>query len=97
MPNLSSQRWVVKLCVCVHVCAVVNGSRPAIHPHVPHCVRAIVTACWAQQPEQRPTFSDVCVMLADAIRQVQAVTPIPFEPGPTIADITEQKTRSFFF
>ncbi len=90
----------VPLCSCVcllSVCAVVRGSRPPIPPQLPESIQNIVTACWAQQPEQRPTFSDVCVMLGDAIRTIQDQMPTPSEPGPTIADITEQRTSSMFY
>lgn len=44
-----------------------KGHRPdkeAIPPDVPEHLEEIMVSCWAQEPEKRPSFGDVCKMLA---------------------------------
>ncbi len=53
---------------CCHVLLMqVSGSRPVIPPQVPPELADIIRACWAQKPEDRPTFPDVLVRLDSAM------------------------------
>lgn len=42
---------------------VCSGSRPEIPADTPDCYRALITQCWSQEPEKRPTFSKIVDML----------------------------------
>lgn len=74
-----------------------RGDRPAIPESVPESIQNIITACWAQRPEHRPTFAEVCVMLADAIREIQDKTLGANDQTATIADLTQNPTASVFY
>jgi hypothetical protein len=43
------------------------GERLTIPAEVPADFAKIIEACWAQRPEQRPTFSDVVQMIKRAM------------------------------
>jgi serine/threonine protein kinase len=39
--------------------AVIRGERPVIPPEVPANVAELMRACWAQNPEERPSFAEM--------------------------------------
>ncbi len=53
---------------CCHVSLMqISGNRPVIPEHVPAELAEIIRACWAQKPEDRPTFTEVLVRLDSAM------------------------------
>ena len=37
-----------------------NGSyRPKFNSDIPDCYKELIEACWSQDPQKRPTFSDI--------------------------------------
>ena len=49
-------RWELDVIVYVQVA---GGFRPKIPADVPEAVRALITACWAQEAHDRPTAGEV--------------------------------------
>ena len=43
--------------------AVTSGQRPGIPSSVPSNWKELITACWAQEPGDRPTFAEICDIL----------------------------------
>ena len=43
---------------------LVGGMRPTIPAEMPPALVALVEQCWQDQPEQRPTFTEICEKLA---------------------------------
>lgn len=43
--------------------AVKNGVRPDIKNTVPKCYQDLITKCWSQDPNQRPTFNEIVQIL----------------------------------
>ena len=43
--------------------AVIRGERPEMPPSVPSNWKELITACWAQEPDCRPTFAEICDVL----------------------------------
>jgi len=44
--------------------AVVAGERLAIPDDCPDLLSRLMTKCWAQDPKERPEFTEVCDMIA---------------------------------
>lgn len=74
--------------------AVMDGERPHVPPapHMSAEMRELIEACWAQQPDERPTFSDVVATLPGILKKGVSVdtqtnkAPIPVPPtSPTPA------------
>lgn len=38
---------------------VIKGNRPEFNQNVPDCYRRLIEICWAQNPEDRPSFDDI--------------------------------------
>jgi len=67
-PNTGHQQSCLFLCVTVAVIKikddVVAGKRPATRlflEDVPDYVKEITSQCWAQEPDDRPTFSGTAI------------------------------------
>jgi hypothetical protein len=43
---------------------VVGGLRPTVPDYVPACFNELMTQCWNQTPEQRPTFKEIVTSIA---------------------------------
>ncbi len=52
---------------CYVLLMQISGNRPVIPEQVPPELAAIITSCWAQKPEDRPTFTEVLVRLDSAM------------------------------
>ncbi len=46
---------------------VLAGRRPPIPASVPDDVSHIITQCWAQEPSERPTFTQVVALLTECV------------------------------
>lgn len=44
---------------------VLSGLRPDIPPETNEKVKNILTSCWADDPENRPTFSQILTQIED--------------------------------
>ena len=43
--------------------AVIRGERPEMPPSVPSNWKKLITKCWEQEPDCRPTFAEICDVL----------------------------------
>lgn len=59
-----------------YVKPLLEGMRPELPKTFPHSIRKIIQACWAHEPEQRPSFDDVIGMFVDA-----RFRNMDFDPG----------------
>jgi hypothetical protein len=50
--------------------AIIKGLRPTIPPDMPPRLVALMVACWAEEPEERPTFSEVISRLDGGARSL---------------------------
>ncbi len=58
----------VDYCRALHpLIAQVSGTRPVIPTELPTALSNIISACWAQKPEDRPSFTTVLQQLETAI------------------------------
>eukprot|EP00735_Rhodelphis_limneticus_P001445 TRINITY_DN12065_c0_g1::TRINITY_DN12065_c0_g1_i1::g.9651::m.9651 TRINITY_DN12065_c0_g1::TRINITY_DN12065_c0_g1_i1::g.9651 ORF type:complete len:649 (-),score=91.47,sp/Q54Y55/SHKC_DICDI/39.78/7e-52,Pkinase_Tyr/PF07714.12/9.2e-57,Pkinase/PF00069.20/6.9e-53,APH/PF01636.18/2.5e+03,APH/PF01636.18/4.9e+03,APH/PF01636.18/0.77,APH/PF01636.18/3.4e+03 TRINITY_DN12065_c0_g1_i1:44-1966(-) len=48
---------------------VVNGDRPDLPPDAPNEYLALIQKCWAQKPDQRPTFNDI-------VKEIEKITSL---------------------
>lgn len=64
--------WAGKSFMSV-VYRVSKGDRPAFHAHAPEDIANIARACWAQRPEERPTF--------DALLEGMTATGLSVDEG----------------
>ena len=42
---------------------VLKGERPEISEQIPECYKKLITTCWSQNPNQRPSFEDIAQQL----------------------------------
>ncbi len=50
---------------------VCEGNRPPIPGYLPAGVADIISACWAQEPADRPSFAVITQMISEAMADVQ--------------------------
>ncbi len=53
--------------VCIRCTLQIAGERPPIPEDIAPELASIITACWAQKAEDRPSFTDVLARLEPAI------------------------------
>ena len=46
-------------CTQIILAVAINGQRPAIPEDVPTKLRALIAACWVEDPKQRPGIGEV--------------------------------------
>lgn len=45
---------------------VLSGGRPELPDHVPEPLKNLIRACWHQDPDSRPSFADIVILLKEA-------------------------------
>ena len=58
-----------------------DGMRPVIPGHWPHQLVRMITRCWDQDPELRPSFTEVLAMLRDMQKHQDEIFAIFFPLG----------------
>lgn len=51
---------------------VFNGYRPPTPASMPRGLQALLCACWAHDPSQRPSFASIVTRLQRLVREVRA-------------------------
>ena len=53
---------------------VCEGERPKFYNSIPKCQQTLIESCWSQDPNKRPTFSEICSILRteDFLKDVNA-------------------------
>jgi hypothetical protein len=54
-----------------------RGDKPQINANIPPVIAQLITSCWQQNPDDRPTFDEIALRLYDEVK-----TKIHFEENP---------------
>lgn len=68
---------------------LLRGTRPDIDPEVPTPLRDLIQRCWSTSPQERPTFSEVCLDL----RRFKEERLLGFISPTLLISVPENKTK----
>eukprot|EP01102_Stenamoeba_stenopodia_P010580 TRINITY_DN3209_c0_g1_i2.p1 TRINITY_DN3209_c0_g1~~TRINITY_DN3209_c0_g1_i2.p1 ORF type:complete len:427 (+),score=59.12 TRINITY_DN3209_c0_g1_i2:90-1370(+) len=71
---MSGQRAYTMFTTSFYTDLICNGTRPSIGENIPPSLSQLMTKCWAQNPDERPSFVEIQQYLNEAI--VQEAIPI---------------------
>ena len=56
-----------------------KGTRPELPADTPRALRSLITGCWAQKPQTRPTFREILALLDKIQTQLTAADTATLE------------------